>query len=76
MFYRNKERVITNGCKWFHYLLCYSGGSVLEGTDDEKAELQAQKESLERQCAELDSIIQNFSHYIESTVRDSHDLSS
>lgn len=45
-----------------------SGGSVLDGDDSEKAELLAQKESLEQQNAELDEIIQNFSQYIQTTV--------
>lgn len=41
---------------------------MYDDNNEESSRYEAQKKNLERQCAELDTVIHEFSQYIENTV--------
>lgn len=46
----------------------YSGGQVGTNTEDESTAFSNQRDDLEKECAELDRLIRDFSAYLENTV--------
>ena len=51
----------------------HSGGQVGNSNDDESASFASQRDAIEKQCAELDRLIRDFSAYLENTVEMSPD---
>lgn len=70
MSFRSRAKVVTNGCTCSRFFRC-SGGSVVSASDEERVAISSQRDLLERQCFELDHVIQTFSAYLEDTVMSS-----
>ena len=69
------QKLGKSSYKWMSWLLSvlmYSGGQVGTNTEDESTAFSNQRDDLEKECAELDRLIRDFSAYLENTV-DTHE---